>query len=103
MFRSLIALWEKLFLSLEVWALKLMYLLLDGRREKLEWPVCPSFLAIVTVFLMQHMVKMGWMERIAEPVMDWAVFNTLCRFRQSGAGQLPREAEVHPVRTLSTA
>lgn len=49
MFRSLIALWEKLFLSLEVWALKLMYLLPDGRREKLEWPVCRSFLAIVSL------------------------------------------------------
>ncbi|XP_055488231.1 N-acetylaspartate synthetase isoform X2 [Leucoraja erinacea] len=66
-----------------------------GRSEKRE---CPGWLLSLTMLLasLKHRAtKMDWMEESDEPVMDWAAFTTLCRFRRSRAEQLPYLAEVN--------
>ncbi|XP_078287893.1 N-acetylaspartate synthetase isoform X3 [Rhinoraja longicauda] len=67
----------------------------EGRSEKRECPGWLSSLTILPASLMQRATKMDWMEESDEPVMDWAAFTTLCRFRRSRAEQLPCLAEVH--------
>lgn len=78
-----IAAGKKLFLNLVVHGFKLLWLLLNGRRGKTEWPGCEWSLIMLAVLLWWREVSMESMVESLVRVRDWVTSTTCCNFLKS--------------------